>query len=70
MSILRSLTYAALALVPVAAAPRAIYCLIKIVMDSDQATLYKQRLKNLGLYVVIAVAVLDLLLLIQNAYLT
>ncbi len=70
MTILRTLIYTALALVYVAATPRAIHCLIKLAMDSDQAHLYKQRLKNLVLYVIIATAVLDLLLLIHSAYLT
>lgn len=59
-----------LALIDMAAVPRAIYCLIKIITDIDQATLYKQRLKNLGLFVIIANVVLDLLLLILNSYLT
>lgn len=70
MSILRTLIYSLLALVYAAAAPRAVHCLIKIMMDSDQSHIYLQRLKNLGIYVIIATAVLDLLLLIQSAYFT
>lgn len=64
------LIYILLALVDMAAAPRAIYCLFKIMTDIDQATLYKRRLKNLGLFVIIANAVLGLLQLILYNYLT
>lgn len=70
MSILRTLVYSLLALVYIAATPRAIHCIIMITMDRDQSHTYIQRLKNLGIYVVIATVVLDLLLLIQSAYLT
>ena len=59
-----------LAVIDMAAVPRAIYCLIIIMTDIDQATLYMRRLKNLGLFVVVANVVLGLLELILYEYLT
>lgn len=59
-----------LGLIDMAAVPRAIYCLIIIMTDIDQATLYKRRLKNLGLFVIVANVVLSLLQLILYEYLT
>lgn len=59
-----------LALIDMAAVPRAIQILIKIMTDIDQATIYKQRLKNLVLFVIIANVGLSVLQLILTDYLT
>lgn len=55
-------------LIPLAAVPRVIYCLIYISMDNDQAASYKRRIRNLIVFVVLAECIGELILVIKNYY--
>lgn len=50
-----------LLLIPGAAGVRAIYCIIKMQMDGEQASVYKRRLINLLAFTVVAECILSLL---------
>lgn len=57
-----------LVLIPIAAAPRAIMCLISINADAEQAGTYSRRLKNLLYFVVIAETITALLAVIKRYF--
>ena len=50
----KELIVALLALIPVCAVPRAIYCVYKWKSDEEQGTLYRKRLINLLIFIGIA----------------
>lgn len=61
---LNSLYLALLAIIPLSAAPRVVVCLIKMNTDPDQVQMYKTRLKNALLFVVVAEIAMSVLELI------
>ena len=66
MDTLKEILIALMILIPVAAAPRAIFCIGKIASDPDQDSTYKARLKNLFVFVLIAECALDLIFILQK----
>ena len=70
MSSIRNLINLLEALILVSAAPRAVYCIVMIATNQEQADLYKRRLKNLITFAALSPCILELLTLILNAYLT
>lgn len=66
MSTIDSFITALLVLLPASAAVRAIICLIKMQMDSEQASVYKRRLINLLIFTVIAECVMGLLSIVSR----
>lgn len=70
MDTIKTLIIILQALILVAAGPRAVICFQKISTDSEQASLYKRRLKNLLVFVAISVSGLQLLSVIFSAYLS
>lgn len=61
MSTIRDWINVLLLLIPSAAGARAVYCIIKMHMDEEQASLYKRRLINLLVFTVIAECIFGLL---------
>lgn len=61
MTKLSELIAAMLALLPSAAALRAIYCILKMSMNEEEYSTYRQRLINLLVFVVIAECAMGLL---------
>lgn len=55
-------------LIPLAAAPRFIYCLICMTMDEEQASTYKRRARNLVVFVAVSQCIAALILTIQRYY--
>lgn len=53
---------------PIAAAPRAAYCLLKISHEREQADVYKRRLRNLLLFVAIGESICGLLYVVNHYY--
>ena len=60
--------YALIRLIPVAATFRGIYCIIKIVIDDEQAGIYKRRLLNLLVFTAVAELVSNLLFMLLQKY--
>lgn len=54
-------------LIPLAAVPRVIYCIIYIAVDSEQAPTYKRRLRNAILFVCVT-AVMGALIQLVSRY--
>lgn len=69
MIYLNSLILALQALVTAGAGVRAVMCIIRITADDEQASSYKRRLKNLLIFTVVSVSVLQLLKMIYSYYL-
>lgn len=59
---------AGMVLIPLGAVPRAIYCVNKIMSDPEQEQVYRRRLKNLLVFVVIAECALDVIQIIQKYF--
>ncbi len=55
-------------LIPLAAVPRLIYCLICMAMDEDQAVTYKRRARNAVIFVAVSQCIAALILTIQRYY--
>lgn len=68
MSYINELIYALMALIPLGATPRVIYCLCKIVGDPDQEYSMKRRIKNLAAFVVIAECALTLITMLRSYF--
>lgn len=66
---IQGLINALLVLIPAAAVPRSIQCLIHIATDAEQAATYKQRLRNMWIFVIIAECATSTIYMIQS-YLT
>ncbi len=68
MSYIEEAIYVLMALIPLGAAPRIIYCLCKIVNDPEQEHTYKTRIKNLAAFVAIAECALGVITLLRSYF--
>ena len=68
MSYINQIISMLMALIPIGAVPRLIYCLGMIISDSDQENNYRSRIKNLLLFVIIAECALSIILLVRSYF--
>lgn len=68
MKYINEIIYVLMALIPIGAVPRAIYCLCKIMNDAEQEHSYKSRMKNLAAFIVIAECTLSIIKIVRDYF--
>lgn len=68
MELINEAINALLILIPLAAVPRFVYCMIKMNVEPEEAQIYKTRMKNLLVFLVIAECAVGLLQLVKNYF--